>query len=286
MHVAIMTDFGYRDPYVGIMKSVMLDIDPSIRFIELTQGIPSFDLRSAAYVLASSWPYLPRDTVVLAVVDPGVGSERHELIVENNGACVVAPDNGLISVLEVQARRTGQPLSFYRAHHRILETLAARKPPYAATFDGRDLFAPLAARVAAMGSATVRGRSVEPLLLEHVEAEAVRSSDQPGLHGHVVHIDAFGNVISTITASQMANVGDPSGRESRNRPRIYIATGDRRGGWLELPFRRTFADVAEGEAVAYTGSAGHLEMAVREGSFARSYGVGQEAPVRVLAAHS
>jgi S-adenosylmethionine hydrolase len=276
-----MTDFGYRDPYVGIMKSVMLDIDPSIRFIELTQGIPSFDLRAAAYVLSSAWPYLPRDTVVLAVVDPGVGSERRELIAENDAATIVTPDNGLISLLEARTRRAGRSLTFHRAHHRVLETLAARKPEYAATFDGRDLFAPLAARIAALGPANLRGRAVRPLLLDHMEPAPVEAGDITGMEGHVVHIDTFGNTITTITAVELAEIGDPTGAKGTTTLSVYISpSGD--DDWVEVPFARTFSDVPEGHAVAYTGSAGHLELAIREGSFSRRFGVGQQSPVRVF----
>ena len=285
MHVAVMTDFGYRDPYVGIMKAVMAEYDPSLRFIDLTQGIPPFDLRSAAYILASSWPYLPRGTVVLLVVDPGVGSARREIILEGQSKCVVAPDNGAVSLLLEQSE---SKLTCYRARDELLDALRGAQPAYARTFDGRDLFAPLAARIASNGAATVTGAAAAPEKLPNLRARSVPGSGETRMEGHTVHIDTFGNVVTTITAGDLAAAGILEPAHAGSGDATLQMEVETEGGWVTLPFGGTFADVEPGGPIAYIGSAGHVEAALREGDFAATYGVIQEkrAHVRTGRAHA
>ncbi len=278
MYVAVLTDFGYRDPYVGIMKAVMAEYDPSLRFIDLTQGIPAFDVRSAAYVLASSWPYLPRGTVVLLVVDPGVGSARREIIVEGRSKCVVAPDNGAVSLLLEQSE---SGLTCHRARDPLLETLRRARPHYAGTFDGRDLFAPLAARIASNGVATVKGAATTPEKLLNLQARSVTESGETRIEGHTVHIDTFGNVVTTITAGDLAAAGMLEPADAGSGSASLQVEVETEGGWVPLPFGGTFADVEAGRPIAYIGSAGHLEAAIREGDFAATYGVVQESRAQV-----
>ncbi|MFP4485262.1 MAG: S-adenosyl-l-methionine hydroxide adenosyltransferase family protein, partial [Spirochaetaceae bacterium] len=278
MLVAILTDFGYRDPYAGIMKAVMSEYDPSLRFIDLTHGIPPFDLRSAAYVLSSAWPYLPRGTVVLVVVDPGVGTSRREVIAEGESRCVVAPDNGVVSLL---LERAETPLSCYRARDDVPATLSRSRPAYATTFDGRDLFAPLAARIASNGVATVRGAAVTPERLPKLRPNGADSGGETRLEGHAVHIDTFGNVVTTITAGDLTAAGIWDASASTDGTGEIAVKVETARGWVQVPFGATFGDVAPGRPIAYIGSAGHLETAVREGDFAATYGVAPAAPVVV-----
>lgn len=282
MQVAILTDFGYQDPYVGIMKAVMMDFDPSIRFIDLSHGISPFDLRSAGYVLLSAWRYLPRDTTVLAVVDPGVGSSRREIIASGDGKAIVAPDNGLVSLVDLHAG----PLAYHRARDGLLAQLAKLRPPFAHTFDGRDLFAPVAARIASSGVGGVIGERVEPVRLSDLHATRVGEGAGPAIHGNVVHIDTFGNVVTTITEGDLAEATGDRTRADRTMTDPTAAEPLRvemagQTGVVTAAVARTFADAPRGEAIAYVGSAGFLEVAIREGNLASTYGIVQAASVRL-----
>ena len=162
--VAIITDFGNRDPYVGIMKGVMLGIDPSLRFIDITNEIEPQNVISASYVLFSAWNFLPEDTVFLVVVDPGVGSGRSELIGRAGGRVIVCPDNGLASFLI----RMGIKIEFHRADENLKSSLSGAKH-WSNTFHGRDLFAPLAAKAAAGEFYRIIGDGADPIELPEVQ---------------------------------------------------------------------------------------------------------------------
>lgn len=274
MYIAIITDFGYKDPYVGIMQSVMLRAQPELRFIDLTQDVAPFDIRSASYVLASAWPYLPPKTVVLLVVDPGVGSARRELIAARDGKFIVAPDNGAVSLLEHAAG----PLSCYRARPELLEELEALRPTFARTFDGRDLFSPLAGRLAAEGLEAVAGEAVEPLRLDNLVARRSGGAEEPVLQGHVVHRDRFGNVVTTITAADLETFRAETDATVLTA-RIYAGDEERT---FRAGFGRAFSDVEPGDPLAYLGSAGFLELALREGDFAKTLGVQQNDIVELI----
>lgn len=274
MYIAIITDFGYKDPYVGIMQSVMLQAEPELRFIDLTQDISPFDIRSASYVLASAWPYLPPGTVVLLVVDPGVGSARRELIAARDGKFIVAPDNGAVSLLE----HTAGPLSCHRARPELLEELEGLRPGFARTFDGRDLFSPLAGRIASQGLDAVAGEEVEPLRLDDLGVRRRDAPEGPVLEGHVVHRDRFGNVVTTITAADLEAF---RGASDAGELTARLHTGGH-GRWVRAALGRTFSDVEPGAPLAYLGSAGFLELALREGDFAKTLGVQQKHIVELI----
>jgi len=274
MYIAIITDFGYKDPYVGIMQSVMLQAQPDLRFIDLTQDIAPFDIRSASYVLASAWPYLPPGTVVLLVVDPGVGGIRRELIAARDGKSIVAPDNGAVSLLE----HTTGSLSCYRAGAELLEELEALRPGFARTFDGRDLFSPLAGRIASQGLDAVAGEQIEPLQLDNLVAQHREGPRGPVLEGHVVHRDHFGNVVTTITAADLAAFRGDSDARSLT---AHLRAGDDRH-MVRAGLGRTFSDVEPGQPLAYLGSAGFLELALREGDFTKTHQVQQNDIVELI----
>jgi hypothetical protein len=250
--LALVSDFGYRDPYVGIMKSVLFREagERESHLIDLGHDLPPQSVSSAAYVLASAWAYLPPGCTVLSVVDPGVGSARRELIAACDGRVLVTPDNGTVTLLE---RRFG-PLQYYRAAGELLHALRAQQPSYSTTFDGRDLFSPLAGRIAAGGRAAVCGEELgrsDVVLLE----ELVGAHDDAAT---VVHIDHFGNIVLSLHIDDCRD-------SSTVRVRIEAAT--------ELSPADHYAAVGVGEPLAYWGSAGYLELAVRNGSAARSFGL-------------
>ncbi len=184
--IALLTDFGLTDAYVGTMKGVMLSICPAARLIDLTHAVEPQNIRQAAYLLLTAYRYFPPQTVFLVVVDPGVGTARQPIAVETDHGFYVAPDNGVLSYVLSQVQIRQQV---------ILQNPAYQLPAASQTFHGRDIFSPAAAHLANgvpitdLGPAVARiERLPDPLL--KISAEQVC--------GEVLHIDHFGNVITSI----------------------------------------------------------------------------------------
>lgn len=271
--IAILTDFGLVDPYVGIMKSVIRSYSPDVEIVDLTNLVPRHSVLSSAYLLYSAWDYLPPGAVVLGVVDPGVGSSRRELISATSGRVFVGPDNGMVSMLVRMYGKERVP--GFRAAKSVLNELADRKPAYSHTFDGRDLFSPLAARAAVNGVDAIVGDPVDPIVLPGVHC--VRFEQGRGtLLGHVLHVDHFGNIITSIHESDL-RAGDHRSEGSPTGPFTGEAAAGSahinvRAGTLETArISLSFSDVPENEPVAYIGSTGFLELAVRNANAAARY---------------
>lgn len=182
--VTLLTDFGHRDPYVGIMKGVILGICPEARLVDLTHEVSPQQVTEGAYQLARSVRWFPRGTVHLAVVDPGVGGRRRAVVARGARHLYVAPDNGLLSMVE---ERDG-PLQFYEIQRFTLES-------HSATFHGRDIFAPVAAHLAR----GVAPREIGPPVDEPVRLEKPLSPC-------VLLVDRFGNLITSIEEGRPGEV--------------------------------------------------------------------------------
>lgn len=263
--VAIITDFGNQDPYVGIMKGVMLSIDPDLRFIDITNEIEPQNIVSASFVLYSAWDYLPENTVFLVVVDPGVGSDRLELIGKSGDRIIVCPDNGLPSMLI----RMGISLDFYRADANLKVELAGSEQ-WSNTFHGRDLFAPIAGRAAAGKFFRITGATADPVLLQDVGcSSSIVYSMKDGnriakLQGHVIHVDGFGNCITSIHRSDIMQAEKQLSLPQETDRYVTVLCGPDRIAVESLS--KTFSDADDGEALSYVGSAGFVEIAVRNAS--------------------
>lgn len=244
MIVTLLTDFGTADSYVAEMKGVLLSRAPAVTIIDIGHLIPPGDIRAGQYVLGRAWKYFPAGTVHVAVVDPGVGTERRAMVAECHGHRFVAPDNGLLSFLPQDARFVSVP------------TPGGAAP----TFHGRDVFAPAAAALANGGSLESLGTEITD---PYRSPLPVPSHDGVAVVGEVLYVDRFGTLVSNIAPSAV-------------EPGVRIRVGGVDVGAL----RRTFADVASGALVAFPGSGGTVEIAVRDGSAARLLGVGVGAEVR------
>jgi S-adenosylmethionine hydrolase len=246
--VTFTTDFGTVDGYVGAMKGVVLSLAPEAVLVDITHHIPRHDIAAGAFALAQAAPLFPPGTVHVAVVDPGVGSERADIVVEAGGSLYVGPDNG---VLALAARGP-------RVAHRI-ERADFQRPPVSPTFHGRDVFAHTAGRLAR----GAQPRDVGPLLTAIEELPTVEgaAAEVDGI-AFIVHVDAFGNLITSW----------PGDRLSTEAPRLELRNLE---GGSRFPVRagKTYADVAPGQLLAYVGSAGFVEIAVREGSAAATTGL-------------
>jgi S-adenosyl-L-methionine hydrolase (adenosine-forming) len=234
--ITLLTDFGTADGYVAEMKGVLYASAPDAVLVDLTHDIPPQDVEAGRLALARAWRRFPPGTIHLAVVDPGVGTTRAAIAVEAQGRFLLGPDNGILSPALVGGGA---------------DVVSLPIPPYAsATFHGRDVFAPAAARLAAGEALTMLGRfKDDPVLRRTPDTE--RHADG-SITGQVLTVDHFGNVLSNI--------------------------GARLGGSVTIAGRRvavcrTYADVPVGSLIALAGSSGFLEVAVRGGSAQALLGV-------------
>ncbi|HVZ74822.1 MAG TPA: SAM-dependent chlorinase/fluorinase [Polyangia bacterium] len=252
--VTFTTDFGSRDGYAGAMKGVVLSFAPSATLVDVTHGVPAQDVTAGALALAQAAPLFPAGTIHVAVVDPGVGGARADLLVEAGGSFFVGPDNG---VLALAARDPGRRV-------RRIEAPAFRREPVSPTFHGRDVFAPTAGRLAAGAAASDAGPLVDAMV-ELARPLVARHGGR--VEGTVIHVDGFGNLVTSIAADAVSPDAaiEVEGLEGVFHPR----------------FARTFSDVEEGALVAYVGSGGQLEIARRNGSAAAHVGGDRGTVVRV-----
>jgi len=240
--IALLTDFGLQDPYVGAMKGAILTVCPEVTLVDLAHEIPAHDVLAGALALEACFTVFPEGTVFLAIVDPGVGSSRRAIAVEAGGRLFVAPDNGLLSL--VLAAQPG-------AHAHAITSPSLARAEISPVFHGRDLFGPVAAHLARGLPIAEVGPAVSDLVrLDLPPAE--RTGE--GWQGRVLHVDRFGNLTTSLRAGEIAPLGTPS-----------AGSLEVRAGGRVLPFVRTYADVALGEPCALVGSGGRIEIAVREG---------------------
>ncbi|HEU4763897.1 MAG TPA: SAM-dependent chlorinase/fluorinase [Gemmatimonadales bacterium] len=238
--ITLLTDFGTADPYVGEVKGVLASKAPGVALVDISHAVAPGQVRTAAYFLGRTWRRFPEGTVHLIVVDPGVGTERRAIAVAAHGHWFVAPDNGVLTpVLNADSIPWVLPV-----------------PPAAApTFHGRDLFAPAAAALAVGASPASLGTPMTgapvrlPPITSHYEGKA--------LVGEVLHVDRFGNLITSLRSDEVPAYA------------VLEVEGIEVG-----PLRHTFGDVPRGELLAYPGSGGELEIAVRDGSAATRLGIG------------
>lgn len=257
--VTLLTDFGSADPYVGIVKGVILGINPRARLVDVTHGIPPQDVRRAALALATAYPFFPRGTVHLAVVDPGVGGDRHPLAVHADGHYFVGPDNGVLSfALERPDAVAVAPTD--PAYHR---------PTVSRTFHARDVFAPVAAHCSRGVPLERLGPRVEdPVRLAWSRPR--RQGDR--IVGVVVLADHFGNLLTSITARDL-----PAGPGAC---RLEI------GGRVVDGLAGTYSERPRGHLGALIDSSGRVEIFVRDGSARDRLRVGPGAPVSLRASSS
>ena len=243
MIVALLTDFGTRDHYVGAMKGVVLSVCPEATLVDITNDIPPHDVTAGAWELAAAYRYFPAGTVFLAVVDPGVGSARRAIAADAGGYRFVGPDNGVLSL----AFRDMPPDGIVE----LREKKYAR-PTISRTFEGRDRFAPAAGWLAHGIELRAFGPAVTDPVMLTLTTPTIKAD---AIHGEVVRIDRFGNLITNI---------DQRTLDAFRPPQAEIEIAGRR-----IPaIVSTYADVGVQELCALVGSSGHLEIAVNGGNAA------------------
>jgi S-adenosylmethionine hydrolase len=256
--ITLTTDFGTRDAYVAEMKGVMLEIAASaghtLHLIDVTHEVAAHDVTEGALALDGAVPYFPRGSVHLAVVDPGVGTARRGLVVRTDRALFVGPDNGLFTPFLEQST----PWDAWE-----LQAEEYRLPSVSRTFHGRDIFAPAAAHLAAGVAPERFGPAMrDPVRLAWPTVRAVAGA----VAGAVLHVDRFGNLVTSIRGEALDDVGQGARIRLAGRP---------------LPLVSTYGELEEGQAGALVGSSGRLEIAVREGSAAARFKARRGTPVVV-----
>ncbi len=277
--IVLATDFGLSDAYVGMMRGVIYGINPAAHVIDLTHGIRPQDVRHGAVVLADSHRHFPTGSIFVAVVDPGVGTDRSAILLQTPDAGFVAPDNGLLTLVCRQydpsfgdTDETGPAdLPHGCTAHRLTNPEYWRHP-VSNTFHGRDVFAPVAAHLAAGVSAHALGEPTSTVTALSLPIPRV-DGDANSVRGQVVFADAFGNLVTDITADLLDRIdaipGDPA---------VTVSIAGRTIAGLS----RTFHDPPGGGLRALVGSHGRLEIAVVDGSAAATLGAGTGAPVAVV----
>jgi S-adenosylmethionine hydrolase len=264
--IGFMTDFDVKDDAVGICKAVMNGVAPGVQVIDITHQATPYDIAEGARFLAGSAPYFAKDAVFVVVIDPTVGSARRAIIARSkNGQFFVLPDNGLLTLVQDRdgiegAREITNP-----------EWMIGAKT--SSTFHGRDIFSPAGAHLARGDNWATAGPPFDVASLVRLDLHTA-TVDGAGLHGEVIGTDGpFGNLVLNVPAETFAKLGYKVGDT------VPIQVN---GQMFQLPFVKTFSDVAIGKPLAYIDSRGRLSLGINQRSFAETYGI--HAPAAVMIA--
>jgi S-adenosylmethionine hydrolase len=261
--VTLLTDYGRDDDFVGVCHGVIRRIHPEAEIVDITHGIGRYAVRQGALVLRNTLPYMPSG-VHVAVVDPQVGTERRAVALRTgDGRILVGPDNGLLSLAWKRCGDVVQVVDITRSPHRL--------EPVSATFHGRDIFAPVAAHLAAGAELADAGDPLDPDSLVCVELPDPRVDDG-AVVAHALVIDHFGNVGLNVDHEHLAGTGLTLGA------RVAVeAAGER----YLATYAQTFADVSPGELIVYEDAYRTLALAINRGDAAGTLSLGVDAEVRL-----
>jgi S-adenosylmethionine hydrolase len=252
--VTLTTDFGLKDWFVGAMKGVILEINPKAALVDITHEVGPGDIRAGAFALAASCRFFPSGTVHLAVIDPGVGSQRRAIAVETTDCFFVGPDNGLLSW--AIGKRKVRAIHVLQNEQYFLQNLSR-------TFHGRDVFAPVAAHLSRGTPIGKLGPRLKDLTrIDWPRCRRIRNQ----VYGEVIYLDQFGNAITNIDADGITGLG-------KNHVSVYF------GGKRVCSVGPYYQSVAKGAPIAVIGSTGFLEIAINGDNAASHHGIRVGDPV-------
>ena len=263
--ITLTTDFGTIDTYVGIMKGVILSINPNAQIVDLTHAIPPQDIYEAAFSIYAAYNYFPKGTIHIIVVDPGVGSDRQAIVCQTDSAFFVCPDNGVLSYLLHSVENEGE---------QPIDSVAIQNSTYylsevSNTFHGRDIFAPVAAHLSLGVLLNDIGPPVQTLVQLPIQVPELSGNT---LTGQIVKIDRFGNAITNISETAIARLESAS---TGKMPIYEIRVGSARLNRLN----RAYAESGVGKPLAIIGSCGLLEIAINGGNAKEGLGLKWGDPV-------
>jgi hypothetical protein len=259
--VTFTTDFGLQDPFVGIMHGVVLSIHPETRIVDVSNAVASYDVTDGAWTIAQAYKFFPPRTVHVVVVDPGVGSTRRPILAETDDYIFVAPDNGVLSLVEAREPR-------FTVRHITADRYFLQ--PVSQTFHGRDIFAPVAGWLSVGVAPADFGPEVSDYVklqfpvVEHVAANSLR--------GAVIKVDKFGNLITNLSELDIAPI------LGATPPRFELLIS----GASIKRISHSYADGGDDEVFAIVGSSGYLEIAARQTSAAQKLQAGVGTPVGLV----
>ena len=252
--ITLTTDFGTSDAYVGVMKGVILGINPNAQIVDITHAVPPQDIHEAAFLIHSAHRYFPKNTIHIIVVDPGVGSDRQAIVCQIDTAFFVCPDNGILTYLLQEIESDGkQPKNVV-----AIQNSDYHLPEVSQTFHGRDIFAPIAAHLSLGVPLVDIGPPAHNLI--RLSIPTFEEFDDK-LVGEIIKIDSFGNAITNVSESRLAALLGTSS---------YII---RVGDTCLRQLNTAYAESKIGEPLAIIGSSGMLEIAVNGGSASQVLGV-------------
>ena len=243
--ISLLSDFGYKDPYVAEMKAVILSIAAGATIVDISHEIEKFNIPMGAFILASTTPYFPSKAVHVAVVDPGVGTKRRPIIIETKRSLYVGPDNGLL----ILAAQKEEIKNVYSLENRNLMLTAISK-----TFHGRDIFAPAAAHLAKGMTPSDFGPAIKDYIFPDFAKVQTKNGE---LRGEIIYIDDFGNTISNISVDDLKKAGFHQGCS------ILIELGSKT---LSIPYRSAYGEVPINSSLALIGGSNFLEVAINQGN--------------------
>jgi S-adenosylmethionine hydrolase len=255
--IAFMTDFGLLDDSVAICRQVMYNIDPSVRILDITHAVTPFSILDGARYLSGVSPYVPKGTVFVVVIDPGVGTSRKAIVAKSKtGNYYVLPDNGLLTYVQDKEGIEGV--------HVITNSKWMIQDAISSTFHGRDIFSPVGAHLARGEDWTDVGP--ETPVSELVRLKLTEPSISNGtLHGQIIGTDGpFGNLITNVSRQEFQTLGYKLG------DMLHLTFG---ADELDLPFVKTFGDVEIGKPLAFIDSRGRLSFSLNQTNFARTYNI-------------
>ena len=254
--ITLTTDYGTNDHLVGVLKGVILKINPEVTLIDITHAVTPYDLLDGALQIASAYTYFPPRTIHVVIVDPGVGTERRPILVSGQNQYFIAPDNGVLS--GVYEKEQNVLVRHLTSEHYFMQ-------PVSKTFHGRDVFAPVAGWLSKHWQPASMGEVIE----DFKRFAMPRPKEADGLvKGVVLKVDSFGNLITNFHAEDLP-------AESVKKGEVNLQVGNQ-------PVTRMvtmFASGNAGEPVAYIGSSGYVEIAVNKGNAAKTLGIGRGTPV-------
>ncbi|MCY0868415.1 MAG: SAM-dependent chlorinase/fluorinase [Desulfurococcus sp.] len=254
--IVLASDFGYRDPYVGVMKGVIKSINPEAEVVDLTHGITRHSILEAAVILLVSAGYFPRDTIFVVVVDPGVGSSRRAIAVETSNYVLIGPDNGSLSLL---ALKDGVRRVFDISNSKY------RLSSVSHTFHGRDIFAPVAAWISRGVPLEEIGVEVPASSLTVLKLSEPRIVNQDTVEASILYVDVYGNIMTNVDSMLAGRMGFKIGEKLE-----ITVEPDTRG---ECTYTTSFSLVEPGKLACYMNSWGYLEIAVSMGDASRILGI-------------
>jgi len=265
--ITFLSDYGYADEFAGVCRAVMAEIAPDAQVIDITHGLPRHAVRQGAVLLAHALPFTAPG-IHLAVVDPGVGSERRPVAARTGDEkrLLVGPDNGVLALAAEQFGGVAEAVDLSESPYRF--------EPVAHTFHGRDLFAPVAAQLALGTPLADTGEPVDPSSLARVDLPEPRIYPDR-IVAHVVYVDGFGNAALNLTREQVDSTFLRPGEQ------FTVDSGE---STLTVPFGNTFADVGTGKGVLYEDSSRSLALAVNRESAAKLLGLSPDDEVMLTPA--